>query len=1646
MFKRKCKGPAGGGAGKQAGWNARAGARVPALLVAGLLMQIQGGAGAAAQTKNPNLKANATQQAREPAKTPPQVLEAQRFLTRRGWTPGRRMTPRANSLRRLSDGRSGAAAGEMAGCRQAIGAVAASNTWQPLGPTAVVTQNFGLVSGRVTSGALDPSDATGNRLYVGTTGGGVWMANNAAAGSTTAIVFTPLTDSLAALGGVTDASISIGAISVQPGGTGVILAGTGDPNDVLDSYYGAGILRSTDGGNTWSLIQQTSDEEDSLGFEDASFVGQGFAGFAWSTADPQLVVAAVSDAYEGTLVDAAWQLTTYEGLFYSIDSGATWHLATISDDGAVLQGPNNSLSTGGNAATAVMWNPIRQLFIAAVRYHGYYESADGVTWTRMDSQPGTGMSTDECPANRGRQGSIACPMYRGVLAVNPQTGDTFAWSVDRNDQDQGLWQDRCALSGGACSDQAITFDQQWNTAAFETSTLDGAATILDGSYNLALAAAPSQQDTLLLAGANDLWKCSLAMGCAWRNTTNSTTCMSAQVAEYQHALEWNRANPQEVFVGNDSGLWRSMDAIGETGSACSANDSAHFQNLNATLGSLSDVVSISQIVDTPYNLMAGLGVNGTAGVKGSSAAEDWPQILSGYGGPVAVDPATGSQWFVNTEPGVSIYQCSQPGPCTPSGFGTSPVVTNADVGGDGDTMPEAAPFLVDPLDNSQLLIGTCRVWRGPANGGGWSAKNAISPILATGTTGAGCNGNGLIRSMAALPLASGGEVIYVGTYGSASNGASLPGHVLKATLDPASNATPVWKDLTLNPVLNDSRGLNAYGLNISSVTIDSHDGTGNTVYLTVEGIESGSENVQTVYRSTNGGASWSSIMANLPDAPVNSLAIDPQSANTVYAATDVGVYFTTEASGCAQSLANCWSVLGSGLPEAPVVALSAAPTSASTPVLVAATYGRGIWQTPLWSSETKLTVATASPPNVAFPDQIFDTTSSPLTVTLEDTGSLPLAVTSISIGGSFSESDNCVNASVPAGETCTIHVAFTPQGSGPLTGEMTIFANVYGGQLMVDLTGTGTPAGVFTLAPSSLDFSQVEVGATSAPLQVTATNSSPAAIPISSVSITPPFVVSSNSCGTTSLAANSSCQLQVEFKAAQAGPASGLLTLTDGAGTQTVNLSGTGEAPPTDVLNPTSLAFQPTAVGQSSTALPVTITNSGGMALTSVSITASAQFRETNTCGTQLAAGSVCTISVVFAPTQTGAVSGILTIADAVQTQTVALSGTGLGAPVIAVSPSNLTFTNQQPGVPSAPQTLTVSNTGGSPLANIAFQITGAAAANYSIAATTCGATLGNGSNCTAQIVFTPCATGAIAATLAVSSSTSGVVPATVPLNGSGQLATGLATNPSQIAFQVVAAGQSSTAQAVTVTNSSGYDIGSVSLAANAPFSITQNACTGSLAAGANCTASVIFEPSAGGTSSGSLTVSSAAVATPATVALSGTGFDFTVGITGPASRTVASGQQASYTVVISPTGAGGTFIFACGTLPANALCQFNPPTETVSSGTQGNVEVQISTGSGSTVRLERLNPGSKGLWHGLPLACGLLLLPLAVSKRRKLWLVAVVLAVFAAGMSSCTSSGGGGTTGQGGGSSTPVGTYTIPVNVVSMGISHQVVVTLTID
>jgi hypothetical protein len=1480
------------------------------------------------------------------------VVQAQRFLARRGWTIG----AARGGLRPGVFGRSTKVPADKIQT-QAETPTQGSAIWQPLGPVAVQSQSFGLVTGRVSALALDPSDATGNTLYVGTTGGGVWRSQNVDTSDASNISFIPLTDNVPALNNVTEASISIGALAVQPGATGVILAGTGDPNDALDSYYGAGILRSTDGGGSWSLISTTSDQL-------YSFVGEGFAGFAWSTVNTQLVVAAVSQAYEGMLVNAAASGTSYEGLYYSSDGGASWSLATITDGpGEDIQGPNlHFVLRDGNAATSVVWNPVRQLFIAAVRFHGYYQSADGITWTRMAAQPGAGLMTSSelCPANTDGIGSIGCPIFRGTLAVNPQTGDTFAWTVDIANQDQGIWQDECAASAGACASQTVWTalqTQQWNTAALETETIHGPATIENGDYNLALGAVPAgigqQYGTILLAGANDLWKtdCPYSQGCPWRNTTNSTVGFCAQVGEYQHALAWNAANPLEILVGNDSGLWRSTDAIAETGEVCSTSDAAHFQNLNGSIGSLAEVVTIPQVGSTPYTMMAGLGVNGTAGVKNTSGpTADWPEVLGGEGGPVEIDPQNEANWFVNNQAGVSIYLCSQESPCTPAAFGSAPVVNDADVGGDGLTMTEPAPFLVDPLDSSQLLIGTCRVWRGETSGMEWTSANAISPML-DGSDSPYCNGDALIRSMAAQALPTGNEVIYVGMDGSLDGGATLAGHVLSAVFDPASSAGPVWTDLSFNPVTNDTNAMNLYGLDISSIFIDPHDSSGETVYLTVAGIRNRLEKVEAVYGSTDGGAHWTALTSNLIATPANGLVVDPQDAGTVYLATDAGVYSTRQIASCNIENPGCWAPFGSGLPEAPVVALSAQPASASEHNLIAATYGRGLWIAPLLGAGGGCpgqAIDPLSPASLTFSGTVVGQLSAAQPVTLTNCGSLDLTSITISVSWTgtgaapFQQSNNCT-ATLGANSSCTISVQFAPTAGTTQAGTLSVGDITRSTPQTVELSGTGIAAAAIGVSPASMTFPGQQVGVASVPQTLTVTNIGGSPMAGVGFEITPlsgaSFTMGANNCAGATLANGSSCTVQVTFTPAASGGATASLAVsssTSGVAPVGVLLTGAGQSAEGINVSPAQLVFGIVAPGQSSASQTVTITNSGGSAVNALALNATLPFSlvaAANSCGASLAAGASCSTGVVFSPSLAGSFTGALSVASGGQTV------------------------------------------------------------------------------------------------------------ASVPLSGTGGTPGAVEAQPGQIDFPQTSAGQVSSPIAVTLTNPVGdVSLSNFTVAATAGFIVTSNSCPSTFVAGATCAVGVEFQPSGSGTQSGSLSVSSSVLAAEAVASLSGMGFDFTVAFSGSSSQTVASGQTASYQLAITPLGGStGSFTLQCGSLPSNSYCTFNPSGETIPASTTGNELVEIATGlPSSSAELSR-----PPRW---PLACVLVLVPMALWRRRRALLFVAALAMLACGVSSCTSSGGGLTQPPPHSGLTPAGTYSIPVTVSANGLQHQITVTLVVD
>jgi hypothetical protein len=331
--------------------------------------------------------------------------------------------------------------------------------------------------------------------------------------------------------------------------------------------------------------------------------------------------------------------------------------------------------------------------------------------------------------------------------------------------------------------------------------------------------------------------------------------------------------------------------------------------------------------------------------------------------------------------------------------------------------------------------------------------------------------------------------------------------------------------------------------------------------------------------------------------------------------------------------------------------------------------------------------------------------------------------------------------------------------------------------------------------------------------------------------------------------------------------------------TALLGAGGAGTGPATDTLSTTTLTFPNTNVGQLSPISQidsVTLTNSGGVALTSIAVSVSGAFTVTNPCTANLAANSSCTISVQFAPMAAGYQTGTLTISDMTRTQTVDLSGTGIAAPALAVSPASLSF-SAIAGDSSAPQTLTVTNTGGAPLANVGFQITGLSASSFAWSNSTCAATLSNVSgqnSCTVAVTFTPTAAGGATASLSVSSSTPGVAAVAVLLTGTGQTLAGLDVSPAQLVFPIVAPGKTSATQTVTVTNNGAATANALTFAVTSPFSrvTVANPCGTSLAAGASCSVGVVFAPALDGSFTGTLTIASSSLASSAVVLLSGTG------------------------------------------------------------------------------------------------------------------------------------------------------------------------------
>ncbi len=505
--------------------------------------------------------------------------------------------------------------------------------------------------------------------------------------------------------------------------------------------------------------------------------------------------------------------------------------------------------------------------------------------------------------------------------------------------------------------------------------------------------------------------------------------------------------------------------------------------------------------------------------------------------------------------------------------------------------------------------------------------------------------------------------------------------------------------------------------------------------------------------------------------------------SAVSGATNYWVYVGTTGVGSSNIFSNTAAITATSQ------AVTGLPTSGTIYVRVYSFVG-GFWTstdfTYTGGTSTGTPVATLSPTSLTFASTTVGVTTAAQVVTLKNTGTAALTLTSETITGtsasSFLKSATTCGTSLAVGASCTVSVEFKPAAAGALTAALSIADNATGSPQSVSLSGTGVAATapVVTLSPTSLTFASTTVGVTTAAQVVTVKNTGTAALTLTSETITgtnaTSFIKSATTCGT-SLAVGASCTVSVEFKPAAAGALTAALSVADNAtgSPQSVKLSGTGvaAATPTITLTPTSIAFPATALGSTSDAQIVTVKNTSTVAVTISSITVggtnATSFEEIGTCGTSLAAGASCSLYVAFAPTSAAALTGTISVADNAtgSPQKVTLTGTGTALPSVKLSVTSIAFPTTTHGTTSAAVPVTLTNGGTSTLTLTSITLTGTNPTDFE-ELNTCGATLAPAANCVVYVAFKPAAAAAYSAKLTITDN-GAASPQSVSLTGTGK-------------------------------------------------------------------------------------------------------------------------------------------------------------------------------------------------------------------------------------------------------------------------------------
>ena len=783
-----------------------------------------------------------------------------------------RRTAGDNALSNQQAGAMRAAAARTAADLRKNGAPAAgpatfTTSWAALGPNPIVQQTrgsggFTAMSGRIGALAIRPSNG---QFILGAAQGGIWLYN-AATGQ-----WTPKTDNLP--------SLSIGALAIAPSNDAIIYAGTGEGALSGDSYFGNGMLKSTDGGLNWTHV--------SGDFFEAVSVSR----LLVDPANPNHLYASILRGRGGARRTTPAVHSRF-GIWESTDGAVSWTLLKEAKDES-------------SGATDVEIDPLdTQTLYASFWGDAIYKSTNGgATWSPVMN----GLPIADYAAHQTRF-SIAISHPAGAAATlyagfdwEDATGDHPS-RVFKSTDGAASW---VMLPGGADPEKV---EDYCGGQCF---------------YDNVIEVDPTNPNIVFAAGQFDY---DIGSGGIFRSDDGGQTWRNLGWDQHPdfHAFAFDPTNTAHILSGSDGGVWFSPNRGGRP-LATDPLSAVDWQNLNGTVAPNSAVLarsgleiaqftSIATVPQVPVGaatarFWGGTQDNGT--LRKSVNSKTWFDVASGDGGQVLVDPTVDSCllgpscYVYGTYFGITPYRYTDGG-----NFFTNQYIRS------GINLQDRSdfyiPFVMNKANTNQLFLGTYRLYRtdnARAGSAGDVRWNIISPDLTSGCTGTAPNGarNCTISAIGV----GGGQAVYTG---------SLDGLVYIST-DAQVNNNPSWTRLDNGKL--PGRPVTQFAVDPSNYRI---------AYAAYAGFNAASPSRPGhVFKTTDGGQSWTNISGNLPDSPVNSVILDPSYANTLYVGTDVGPFATFDGGVH-------WSALGTAFPIVSIWQLDLDP---SHRLLAAGTHGRG---------------------------------------------------------------------------------------------------------------------------------------------------------------------------------------------------------------------------------------------------------------------------------------------------------------------------------------------------------------------------------------------------------------------------------------------------------------------------------------------------------------------------------------------------------------------------------------------------------------------------------------------------------------------------------------------------------------------------------